>query len=379
VTSAEEDLSSLIGEIYDAATEPALWPGVLAQIASFVGGSAAALYAKDAGTRKGNVYYDCGASDPGYKQLYFEKYIKIDPTTAGHCLAEIGEPIGTADILCYEDFLGSHFYREWVRPQELVDNLSVALEKSATGASLLAVFRHQRHGVVDEEARGRARLIAPHLRRSALIGRAIAHNSLQAAAFAETLDGLTTGITLVDGAGRIVHTNLTGQAMLSEASLLRSVGGRLAAIDADAERSLQDVMAAAQGGDAAVVGRRLAVPLKGRNGERYVAHALPLTSAARRRAAANCAAVVALLVQKADLETSSAAELVGKAFKLTPTELRVLLALVEMGGVSDAADALGIAQATVKTHLHHLFRKTGTARQAELVRLMAGFANPLLA
>jgi DNA-binding CsgD family transcriptional regulator len=379
VTSPEEDVSSLIGEIYDAAMEPALWPGVLAQIASFVGGSAAAFYAKDASTRTGNVHYDCGASDPDYKRLYFEKYIKIDPTTTGHCLAEIGEPIGTADILCYEDFLGSHFYREWVRPQELVDNLSIALEKSATGASLLAIFRHQRHGVVDEEARRRARLIAPHVRRSALIGRAIARNSLAAAAFAETLDGITTGITLVDGAGHIVHSNVAGQAMLSEANLLRSVRGRLAAIDANAERALQDVMAAAQGGDAAVAGRGVAVPLKGRNGERYVAHALALTSAARRQASAHCAAVAALFVQKADLEASPAAELVGKAFNLTPTELRVLLAVVEMGGVSDAADALGIAQATVKTHLHRLFRKTGTARQAELVRLMAGFANPLLA
>ena len=379
MTSGEENVSSLIGEIYDAAIEPALWPHVLAQIASFVGGSAAALYAKDAGTRTGNVYYDCGAGDPDYKRLYFEKYIKIDPTTTGHCLAEIGEPISTADILCYDDFLGSHSYREWVRPQELVDNLSIALEKSATGASLLAIFRHQRHGVVDEEARRRARLIAPHLRRSARIGRAIAHNSLQAAAFAETLDGLTSGITLVDAAGRIVHSNVSGQAMLSEASLLRSVRGKLAAIDADADRALQDLMAAAQGGDAAIAGRGLAVPLKGRNGERYVAHALPLTSAARRQAGANCSAVVAVVVQKADLETSSAAELVGKAFKLTPTELRVLLAVVEMGGVSDVADALGIAQATVKTHLHRLFRKTGTARQAELVRLVAGFANPLLA
>jgi DNA-binding CsgD family transcriptional regulator len=33
---------------------------------------------------------------------------------------------------------------------------------------------------------------------------------------------------------------------------------------------------------------------------------------------------------------------------------------------------LGISQATVKTHLHNLFRKTGTRRQSELVKLVAG-------
>src|SRR5215468_1935988 len=123
--STAEQLSTLIGEIYDAAMEPALWPGVLAQAARFVGGSAAAFYAKDAATKTGNVYYDSGGCDPHYKQLYFEKYIKIDPTTAGHCFAEIGQPVGTADVVPYQEFLQSRFYRDWVRPQELVDNVSV--------------------------------------------------------------------------------------------------------------------------------------------------------------------------------------------------------------------------------------------------------------
>ena len=46
--------------------------------------------------------------------------------------------------------------------------------------------------------------------------------------------------------------------------------------------------------------------------------------------------------------------------------------------MAETADALGITQATVKTHLHRLFRKTATARQVELVKLVAGFANPLV-
>src|SRR5262249_59090455 len=85
--SIPEEFSSLIGEIYDAAMDPALWPRVLAQVANFVGGSAAAFYSKDPATKTGSVYYDCGTSDPHFKQLYFEKNIKIDPTTTGHCFA----------------------------------------------------------------------------------------------------------------------------------------------------------------------------------------------------------------------------------------------------------------------------------------------------
>jgi DNA-binding CsgD family transcriptional regulator len=32
----------------------------------------------------------------------------------------------------------------------------------------------------------------------------------------------------------------------------------------------------------------------------------------------------------------------------------------------------------VKTHLGRLFEKTGTSRQADLVKLVAGFSNPLV-
>lgn len=36
------------------------------------------------------------------------------------------------------------------------------------------------------------------------------------------------------------------------------------------------------------------------------------------------------------------------------------------------ADLLGLSQATVKTHLQNVFRKTGTKRQSDLVKLVAG-------
>jgi len=62
-----------------------------------------------------------------------------------------------------------------------------------------------------------------------------------------------------------------------------------------------------------------------------------------------------------------------REFQLTPAELRVLFSIVETGGVSEVADILGISEATVRTHLHRLYEKTGSGRQAELVKLVAGY------
>jgi DNA-binding CsgD family transcriptional regulator len=115
-----------------------------------------------------------------------------------------------------------------------------------------------------------------------------------------------------------------------------------------------------------------------REGERYVAHVLPLTSGARRRAGTCYAAVAALFVHKAALEAPSPPEAIAKTFKLTPTELRVLLGIVQVGSVPETAAALGMGKATVRSHLLRLYAKTGTGHQTELVKLVAGFTNPLV-
>jgi len=122
-----------------------------------------------------------------------------------------------------------------------------------------------------------------------------------------------------------------------------------------------------------------ALPLTGRDGEHYVAHVLSLTAGARRQVGADDRAVAAVFVQKASLDLPSPQQAIAKLYKLTPTELRVLSGIVHVGGVPEVAEVMGISVSTVKTHLRRLFAKTGTDRQADLVKLVAGYANPLVA
>ena len=59
-------------------------------------------------------------------------------------------------------------------------------------------------------------------------------------------------------------------------------------------------------------------------------------------------------------------------------ELRVLLAIVEVGGTPEVAESLGLAPSTVASHLKRVYAKTGTNRQADLVKVVAKFASPLV-
>jgi DNA-binding CsgD family transcriptional regulator len=371
-------LSSLVGGIYDAALDPDVWPDVLAGCARFVDGFSAGLYFINATRKSGNVYYDAGIIPPHYTHLYLSTYAKLDSSRTSRLLAEIGEPVAVADIMPYYEFLETRFYKEWARPQQLVDFASAVLEKSAIGAAIFGVHRHERHGLADAEMRRRMRLIIPHIRRAALIGRVIDLKRIEAATLVDLLDSISAGMFLVNANGRIVHANASGHAMLADGSLLRADDGTLTPNDADAEQALDDVFATAGGGDAAVGVKGIAVPLTRRDGNRYVAHVLPLTSGERRRAGATYAAVAAVFVQKAPLETPSPHEVIRKHYKLTPTELRVLFAIVHVGGVPEAAEALGMAASTMRTHLRRLFGKTGTERQTDLVKLVASYISPLV-
>jgi DNA-binding CsgD family transcriptional regulator len=195
----------------------------------------------------------------------------------------------------------------------------------------------------------------------------------EAATLADALDGLGAGLFVVDATGRIVHANTSGRAMLQERRILRSADGRLAACEARAAAALRQLLLKAAGPDA----RPSAVPLSEGDGRHYVAHLVPLASGARH-SGAGYPAVAAVLVHRAAIETHCQPEIIAELYNLTPSELRVLLAIVEAGGVAETAERLGIAEATVKTHLHRVFGKTGASRQADLVKLVAGFSNPLV-
>jgi DNA-binding CsgD family transcriptional regulator len=373
-----ELLSALIGEIYDAALDPSLWTDVVGKAGRFVGGLGATLFSKDAVSKSGNVYCESDGIPDTFWQLYFDKYVKFDPATTGQFFSELDQPVATANLLPCGEFLETRLHKEWAHPQGSVDLVTALLDKSSTSAAFFGVFRHERDGVADDETRRRMQLIVPHIRRAVLVGRLIDRRQAEAATLADTLDGLSAGMCLVDAEGRIVHANAACQLIFGARDFLSVNGGRLVASDAEADQTLRELFAAAGGGDTAIGIRGIALTLTTSDGESYVARVLPLTSGARRRAGIGTTAVAALFVHKASLAIPSSPEIIARHFKLTPAELRVLLATVEVGGVPEIAEALGIADTTVRTHLGNLFEKTGTGRQADLVKIVAGFSTPLL-
>ena len=371
----DQTLLPLIGGIYDAALDPTLWRGALARIADFVGGQSAGLFSKDTLNKASDTYYTSGCN-PRYLQLSLGNNWRFDPFASLPAF-DIGQVVSTDNLMPYDEYRETPFHQEWARPQGLVDSVSAVLDKSVTGVAFLSILRNEANGRVDGAARRRLGLVVPHVRRAVLIGKTIDLRQAEAASLADTLDGMSAGMLFVDSSGRITHANAAGRAMTADGNVLRAPLGRLVASDPDVNRALQVIFLAAANGDAAIGVRGVAVPLVARDGERYVAHVLPLSSGARRSAGVGYAAAAVLFVQKAALARRSPSEAIAKTYRLTAMEVRVLLAIVEVGGAPQVAEMLGIGEGTVKTHLKRLYEKTGARRQADLVKIFAGFASPL--
>jgi DNA-binding CsgD family transcriptional regulator len=243
---------------------------------------------------------------------------------------------------------------------------------------MFGVFRHERNGLIDDETRRRMRLIVPHIRRAFLMTREMETRAFQAETLAVAFDGLTAGMIVVAANADVLYANRAGQAILRTGEMLRILGGRLAAADPEADQILREAFARiAETADPPLGRTGAVVPLIARGGERYLAHVLPLTLGAQSRASVCADAAAALFVHKAALDTA-ASHALAKAYRLTPTELRVLRAIAEIGGLPDVAVAFGVSESTVRTHVRRLFEKLGVNRQADLVKVVAGFSNPLV-
>jgi DNA-binding CsgD family transcriptional regulator len=374
-----DELSRVIGDVYDASLDPALWPTAIESICGYVGAASASLHSQDSVSRATDALFWWGreSSAPHFFKIYQEKYGKINPIFPGVIFFDLEMPVAVPDVISCEEFVRTRFFREWLAPQGLMDGLFSNLEKGATSCALFTAMRHAEQGEVDDRMRRRFELITPHVRRAMLIGNVIDLHRVEAAALADSLDELASGMFIVDQTGRIIHANLSAHRLIAEANVLRASNGRIAALDPRDSQNLLDIFTTAQSGDAAVGKKGIAMPLTARTGERYVAHILPLTSGARRKAGVSYQATAAMFVRKAALDLPSPPEALANEFKLTPAEVRVMFAIAEIGGVPEVAPVLGISDQTVKTHLHRIYEKTATKRQADLVKLLASYSGRL--
>ncbi len=365
-----EDLSSAIEAIYDAAVDPAGWSHALCKATQFARGTSATLSWQDAASNAGVTFHSWNCNDD-YERLYFEKYAALNPYFPALAFVEVGRVLSGGDLIPHEEFHRTRFFREWVKPQGLLDVLGISLERTVATTAFLSIRRSEADGLVDDEAKRRLALMAPHMKRAVSIGKVIQSGKTTEVVLKAALERVAAAVVLVTAEGKIVFANQAADELFNSKQILISRRGVAGAVDAVADRLLREAFAAAEHGDAALGLKGIDIPLTDTDGRHHIANVLSIAPDTQRVSDAGMA-VAALFVRRIALSSQSPLEAAGRRYQLTPSELRVLGAVLEAGSVDDMAERLGVSKATVKTHLNHLLAKTGARRQTDLIRLVVG-------
>jgi DNA-binding CsgD family transcriptional regulator/PAS domain-containing protein len=184
-----------------------------------------------------------------------------------------------------------------------------------------------------------------------------------------------SGVVLLTRHLRVVHANPAARAIMARADAL-TLGATLGAMRRADHAALQKTLALA-----AAAG--LPPPLRVARStlqRDYIVTAFPVTP--REGLFKDWSTSVCVLIADPDATPVMPEKILRQVFGLTAAEVRLLALLAGGSSVEQASQLLEVSQATIRTQLAALFRKTGTSRQGELIRLalalswQIGSANP---
>lgn len=183
--------------------------------------------------------------------------------------------------------------------------------------------------------------------------------------FRRALDQLDMGVVLLDGAGSIVFSNVRADRLLDNGDGLRRLGRSLGATAFEDAVRLQTAISMALQADAPCE-NALPLTLRRERGRPVAAAVVRIP----REPSHLCdpRALVFLLDPDRDVE-----RLLGPVcggYGLTATEAQLVKSIVGGATLAEAADMQRIRLDTARSYLKQVFAKTGTHRQADLVRVI---------
>lgn len=189
-------------------------------------------------------------------------------------------------------------------------------------------------------------------------------------------DHLPQAVILADSMGQVVFANREARMIGAAGNGLRLGPGGLRAETVEQTKALRALIDAAAGAQSANPGGA-ALALSRRSGRALSLVVSPLPSARGMSACLDSEPHVLILVVDPDRALPLSAEQLRQLYGFTPAEAQVAIAAVRGRGLPAIAAELDIALTTAKTHLQRVFEKTGTRRQAELVRLILASGSGL--
>jgi DNA-binding CsgD family transcriptional regulator len=364
----DELLLDFIGELYDAAAEPARWQALAPRLARLFDSESCMLLTADitgSGSKMLSVTNNIGGR---FLRDYENYYYNEDQWIAGG-LRNPGRAVLGHAVAPEDWYRTSAFLNELCAAAGVHDLVGATVPLGGPISGVIGIHRPRDAGDFGEDDLARLNLLLPHLKRAMQITLRLAGVGIDYQAALDGLERTGTATIVVDRNALILSTNSLAELLLRRGGSLRSAGGRLTACERKVADRLACLIRGATGANTAPGGPGGGIAIEREDGR------LPITVLVvpfRPRLAAFDTSIPAALVFVRDPETPAMApDILKDLFGLTRAQAVVAAQIAEGHDPEHVAIALKISLYTVRDHLKVVFAKTGTSRQSQLVALLA--------
>lgn len=372
------EFSQLIHAIYQGALNPALWGGILAGMARWLGAEKAVIVTPLHLPEDGGFLFN-HEFPPSTFELWRTRYRQDDPWTQAGVERNffVSGNVATGDQLVPRATLvASRWYREFMSHYDvgqLLTGIVFGVESDTMLPVVCSFFRSLDSPTFGDTERARLELLVPHLSAALAVRQRLRLADLRVASSFAALDCLVHGVLLMRQDGEILFANGACREIFARHGglALSSLGtARIVAAPAMQEAISAALAAALSPGRHAAA----AVHVPGSAGQGVVVlHFTPLAENSEYLYD-DRAPVAMVFVKDTALPSRLDPRLVRQVLGLSAAETRVALAHIDNALVVDIADALSISPNTVKTHLKQIYAKLNIGSRWELMRALSALS-----
>jgi DNA-binding CsgD family transcriptional regulator/PAS domain-containing protein len=369
-STTDRTVLAIVDRIYEAVERPERWPETIRDLGDVIGGRRD-FWDLNPPTRRGDLVLSRASLDAGCHGSVLLS--RSDLRELDRCAEEYGELIVR--------FLKIVFLSTLWSQKEIVARETIGLRLTRrylqafrgiqTSPSVWRSMSRRLIAALWEEGRTfngeNLRLITPHLDRALRLQMRLNAAQLQADIISGALDHLTLGVILVDRAGMPIWHNRRAHEITASAGGLRIARNGLVGASPADTRVLRELVTAA-----VCEGAQGLLALARGESRPLLLIAMPLkpVGAPDLEAGGSPFAHGVLFVNDPDQAAHPTPESLRRAFGLTHREAQTAIAVSRGLGLKAAAESMGVALTTARSHLQQAFAKTGTSQQAQLATLV---------
>ena len=357
-------LSELIGSIYETVVDPSACPTMLNGLADLLGATGGAqVGAYNSKAHSATML----APRVGPKELpsFSQNWANIWRQCTKH---PIGAVIVPEMRISDPDRYRADILSASSKPHGPERMMGATLLTEGSVSTVVSVSRPYPEGEFDAAQTRLFAALIPHLQRAVQLGLRLAALDGPPTNSAEMLNRLPHAVLLVNAGAEVIYANQAAARMLGAGDGLSLGRDGLQAETTEDTRRLRQTIAdcAEPASELGAAGGRLQLSRRDRRPLTMlvIPHRTQLTWIDILRPTA------ILFITEAEQAAVLRSERFSQDFGLTRAEAVFAVEISKGDGLQATASRLGVSLTTVRTHLAHVFDKTGTRRQAELVRLI---------